>query len=119
MQKILIAEDNKASFIYLSEVINETGAEIVHARTGKEALEICKRDPEIDLVFMDVKMPIMDGREATKEIKSIRPDLPVIAQTAYALNDEKASIIKDGFDAYMSKPLQRDEILSVLKKFSK
>ncbi len=119
MKKILIAEDDKVSSIYLSEVLRETGAEIVYARTGKEAFEICKNDPEIDFIFMDVKMPIMDGREATKEIKALRPDLPVVAQTAYALNDEKAAIIKDGFDAYMSKPLQRTDILSVLKKFSR
>lgn len=118
MRKILIAEDDKISLEYLKEILSETQVQVLEAKNGQEAVELCKKYPDIDLVFMDIKMPIQDGRIAAKEIKAIRPNLPIIAQTAYALNDEKEEILKDGFDAYLSKPISRTAILSLVYKFS-
>jgi len=115
--KILIAEDDRISYEYLKEILRDEKAEIFLAKTGFEAVEICKNNDDINIVFMDIKMPVMDGREATKEIKKIRPDLPVIAQTAYALDDERETILHEGFDAYLAKPIQRKEVQTILEKF--
>ncbi|MCF7832018.1 MAG: response regulator [Candidatus Marinimicrobia bacterium] len=115
--KILIVEDDRISFEYLKEILKEEGAKILLAKTGIEAVLICNEDPDIDLVFMDIKMPEMDGREATKRIKVFRPKLPIIAQTAYALDDERETILKDGFDDYLSKPIQRNEMQVILNKY--
>jgi CheY-like chemotaxis protein len=115
--KVLIAEDDRISFEYLKEVVKGLDVEVLLAKNGKEAINICLNDPDIDIVFMDIKMPEMDGRTATRDIKAIRPDLPVIAQTAYAFNDERDTILHEGFDAYLAKPIQRNDILDILKKF--
>ena len=116
-KKILIAEDDRISFEYFKEILKDEHAEILLAKTGAEAVKLCKSDYDIDLVFMDIKMPKMDGREATKEIKDCRPDLPIIAQTAYALDDERKTILHEGFDAYLTKPIQRKEVQAVLDKY--
>ncbi|MEA2077861.1 MAG: response regulator [Candidatus Marinimicrobia bacterium] len=115
--KILIAEDDRISFEYLKEILKGRDIEIFLAKNGNEAVEICTKEPDIDLVFMDIKMPQRDGREATRDIKALRPELPIIAQTAYALDDERETILQEGFDAYLAKPIQRSEVLSVLDKF--
>ncbi len=116
-KKILIAEDDRISFEYLKEILRDESAEILYAKTGTEAFDICESDPDINIVFMDIKMPEMDGRMATKKIKTIRPDLPIIAQTAYALDDEREKILHEGFDAYLAKPIQRKDILTILDKY--
>ena len=115
--KILVAEDDRISFEYFKEILRDESAEILLAKTGTEAVELCKNDKDIKLVFMDIKMPQMDGRVATKEIKKLHPDLPVIAQTAYAFDDERETILHDGFDAYLSKPIQRKEVQNILDKY--
>ncbi len=115
--KILIAEDDRISYEYLKEILRDEKAEIFLAKTGFEAVEICKNNADINIVFMDIKMPVMDGHEATKEIKKFRPDLPIIAQTAYALDDERETILHEGFDAYLAKPIQRKEVQTILKKY--
>lgn len=116
-KKILIAEDDKISYEYLKEILRDEKAEILIAKTGVEAVELCKNDTDINIVFMDIKMPMMDGHEATKEIKTFRPELPIIAQTAYALDDERETILHEGFDAYLAKPIQRKEVQAVLDKY--
>jgi len=116
-KKILIAEDDRISFEYFKEILRDEHAEILLAKTGEEAVGLCKSDNDIDLVFMDIKMPKMDGRAATKQIKAYRPDLPIIAQTAYALDDERKTILHEGFDAYIAKPIQRKEVQAILDKY--
>ncbi len=115
--KILIAEDDRISYEYLKEILRDEKAEIFLAKTGLEAVEICKNNADINIVFMDIKMPVMDGREATKEIKKFRSNLPIIAQTAYALDDERETILHEGFDAYLAKPIQRKEVQTILEKY--
>ncbi len=112
--KILIAEDDKTSFILIEEIIGAYDVKLVHAEDGQEAVDIVQRDPSIDLVLMDIKLPVMDGYEATREIKKIRPDLPVIAQTAFAYKEDKQKAFDAGCNEYISKPLQPEELLRLI-----
>jgi len=97
--------------------LKNLGLKIIHAKDGQETVEICKSNPNIDLILMDIKMPIMDGHEAAKQIKKLRPDLPIIAQSAYALENEKEKFSGDCFDEYITKPIDVKELKSKFKKF--
>lgn len=113
---ILIAEDEMNNYKFIKEMLSSTKVKILHARNGKEAVEMVKTHPEISLVIMDLKMPEMDGYKATEMIKEMRPKLPVIAQTAtvYFNNDE---VKKAGFDEYLSKPIEFNEFMEVIDGF--
>jgi CheY-like chemotaxis protein len=87
------------------------------AMDGQQAIDICLSEPSVDLVLMDVRLPLINGREAMIEIKKKRPDLPVIAQTAFAMSGDKEKYLSSGFDDYVSKPIIMDEILSKISKF--
>jgi len=80
---------------------------------------LVRSSPNIDLVLMDIRMPVMDGIEATKLIKQIRPDLPIIAQTAYAFSEEKNKILSIGCDEYLSKPLENNKLNALINKYLK
>ncbi|MBN2781423.1 MAG: response regulator [Candidatus Marinimicrobia bacterium] len=116
---ILIAEDDRVSCEYLYEILREQAATILIANDGIEAVSACEEHPEIDLVLMDIKMPGLSGIEATRSIKALRPGLPVIAQTAYAFDGERVSILRSGFDGYLAKPIRREELLTLIRKFSR
>ena len=116
--KILIAEDDRISLESLKEVLRADNIEILFAANGKEAVRKCREHRDIDLVLMDIKMPEMDGKEAARHIKSIRPELPIVAQTAYALDDERDTILHEGFDAYIAKPIRHDNIISIIDQFN-
>ncbi|MCF6240345.1 MAG: PAS domain S-box protein [Bacteroidales bacterium] len=116
---ILIAEDEVLNYKLLETLVKRTGAEVVWAKDGLQALDIVKDRNDIDLVFMDIKMPKMNGYEATKKIKQIKPNLPVIAQTAFAFADEKKRIIQSGCDRFLKKPLKKQEIYKALSDFLK
>ncbi|NVO20293.1 MAG: PAS domain S-box protein [Bacteroidetes bacterium] len=115
-KKILIAEDDDFSFTFLETVLENEMVEIIRARTGVQAVEVCTRREDIDLVLMDIKMPEMNGVEATKKIKSLRPKLPVIAQTAYAFLGEKQSAIDAGCDDYITKPVSLERLSEALNR---
>jgi CheY-like chemotaxis protein len=112
---ILIAEDEEMNYLYLEALIDLIDADIklLHARNGQDAIEMCKNNPQINIVLMDIKMPGMNGYEATKQIKKFRPDLPVIAQTAYSTTDDKDLAKSAGCDDFISKPI-RGEALNQL-----
>lgn len=114
---VLIAEDEENNFLYIQEFLESYEITILRAHDGLESVEICKENPDIDLVLMDIKMPKMDGYTAAKRIKEQRKDLPVIAQTAYALESE-INKYKDVFDDYITKPIMEDTLNAVLEKFS-
>ena len=117
---ILIAEDDMTNFYYLNALLTrETGAKILHASNGIEAIELFRNYPEIKLVLMDIKMPEIDGLEATKQIKLINPAITVIAITAYAMSGDEERIIASGFDGYLSKPLNKKSLLDKIAKFIK
>lgn len=114
---ILIAEDEIINYQYLYELLKTTNATIIHARNGKEAIDLCKENDKIDLVLMDIKMPEVNGYIATREIKKIRPNLPVIAQTAYAMEEEISQCKEAGCDEYISKPINSHKLLQLINNF--
>lgn len=116
---ILVAEDEEINFVLLNEMLSDSNLTILHASNGVEAVEICKSNQSIDLVLMDIKMPIMDGHEATELIKEIRPSLPVIAQTAYSSDLDKAKAMAAGCSDFISKPIYKDQLISKINKLLK
>ena len=113
---ILIAEDEPVNFLYIREILKNTDANIIHAKNGSEAIRLCKKI-HIDIVLMDIKMPDMNGFDATQEIKKHRADLPVIAQTAYAMEDERIKCIASGCDEYLPKPIDQNKLLNLIDCF--
>jgi hypothetical protein len=102
---ILLAEDDENSRLLLRTLLEKEQTNVFIATNGLEAIEMVRKNPELDLVLMDLKMPRMDGYEATRQIKMIRPELPVLAQTAYAFEDERDLARQAGCDDYISKPI--------------
>ena len=117
--KILIVEDDWVSSQYLIRFFEESNITVIHAVNGEQAVELVKITPDIDLILMDIKMPVMDGIEAAALIKIIRPELPIIAQTAYAFYDEKQKILSAGFDDYISKPYDTKILNELIDKYLK
>ncbi len=115
-KKILIAEDDHSNYYFLFEALKDTGVEILWSKDGEETLELFRAHKDIDAVLMDINMPIHNGYECTKVIKNERPDLPVIAQTAYAMSGEQEVSREAGCDDYLSKPIKVSELLDTLAK---
>ncbi len=113
---ILVAEDEEINYLFIEEVLKELKIKLIHARNGKEAVELVKSRPDIDLVLMDIKMPVMNGYEATGQIKKFNPDLPVIAQTAYALAGDRIKALNAGCDDYLSKPIKSEDLSVIIHK---
>ena len=116
---ILVAEDEEYNMMYISELFSTTNFKIMEADNGKKAVELAQNHPEIQLVLMDIKMPVMDGNEAMKEIKKLRPSLPIIALSAFAMESDKERALAHGFDAYLTKPLNRKLLFQLIEKLSK
>lgn len=114
---ILIVEDDKNSHDFISEILGATDIKLLHASDGKKAVELVNNHPEISLILMDIKMPIMNGYEAMELIKKIRPKLPIIAQTAYALSHDKTQALKAGFDSYISKPIDKEILMQLMVSY--
>lgn len=116
---ILVSEDEEYNMMYISELFSTTNFKLMEADNGKKAVELAQNHPEIQLVLMDIKMPVMDGNEAMKEIKKLRPSLPIIALSAFAMESDKERALALGFDAYLTKPLNRKLLFQLIEKFSK
>ncbi|MGE5382396.1 MAG: ATP-binding protein [Omnitrophica WOR_2 bacterium] len=116
---ILIVEDVDTNYFYLSSLLQKHNCKIIRANNGKKAIEMCQDDESIDLVLMDIELPILNGYQATSEIKKLRPTLPVIAQTAFAMMGERERSREAGCDDYIAKPIRKEELLSILRKFIK
>jgi signal transduction histidine kinase/CheY-like chemotaxis protein len=112
---VLIAEDDESNYLYISNILKDAQIDFYYAKNGKEAVEICKNNKDVLIVLMDLKMPLMNGYEAAKLIKESRPGTYLIAQTAYAMVDEREKALSAGFDDYLAKPFRRDELLSLIK----
>jgi len=113
---VLIAEDEISNFILLEEMLLDSGINIIRAVNGLEAVRLCQLNPNIDLVLMDIKMPEMDGYEATKRIKEFKPDLPIIAQTAYITEADRVKALACGCSDYISKPISKRLLLSKINE---
>ncbi|HLN21615.1 MAG TPA: ATP-binding protein [Bacteroidales bacterium] len=116
-RKCLLVDDNKDVIIYLTRILAETGIEILPSRSGYEALQLLKFTPEINIVLLDMQMPEMNGIEVTREIRKIRPDIHIVAQTAFIFENDKDIILEAGCDACLIKPIRREQLLSVMKGF--
>jgi PAS domain S-box-containing protein len=114
---ILIAEDDESNRFYLEKILTKRNVKVLSATDGIEAMEQCRAHPEISLVLMDLKMPVMDGFEATHEIKIFRKDLPIIALTAFAMSGDKKRALEAGCNDYLSKPVTRAVLFDKLKKY--
>ena len=115
--KILIAEDDIISFTYLSTLLLKLGHEIIHAKNGKEAIEICKSQEEIDIILMDIKMPEIDGLEATMEIRKFNKSIYIIAQSAYVFEDDFINSKKVGCNEFLTKPIDKNELIHMINAF--
>lgn len=114
---ILVAEDDEANYMLLERALSKTKATLIRAENGKEAVKIFKSTPGINVILMDIRMPVMDGIEATSEIKEIDSAIPIIVQTAFTMSSEKEKSFKAGCDDYISKPINIKELLSTVSKY--
>jgi len=117
---ILIAEDEEINYLYLEILLNDViglDCEIIHVKNGLEAVEKCRENPAIDFVLMDLKMPIMDGYEAIKQIKKLRPKLPIVVQTAYSRLEEQERAALAGCDDFVSKPISQEILKNMINKY--
>jgi PAS domain S-box-containing protein len=116
LKTLLIAEDEESNFLLLEELLSSMNFNIIKATNGFEAVEICKSGKQIDLVLMDIKMPVMDGYEATRLIKSLNPNLPVIAQTAYSTEIDRSKVLACGCSDFISKPIKKELLISKIQE---
>lgn len=113
---ILIAEDDESNVLLLRKALEKTHAEIIHAENGKEAIKLFRTNPDIDIILMDIRMPVMDGIEATTQIKQIDKNVPIVVQTAFTMSSEKEKSFKAGCDDYISKPINIKELFATVCK---
>lgn len=115
--KIMIAEDEKISDAYLTAILKKINPKLYHVTNGKQAVDFMKENPDIDLILMDIKMPILGGYEATQEIRKFNEKVIIIAQTAYALAGDNEKAIKSGCNDYISKPVNSGELMNLIEKY--
>jgi CheY-like chemotaxis protein len=119
-QMILVAEDDETNFFYLNALLKmETQATVLHASNGREAIDMFKENPGIGLILMDIKMPEIDGLEATRQIKLINSEIPIIAITAYAMSGDKERVLAAGCDDYLTKPINKKNLLKKMEELYK
>lgn len=114
-KSILVVEDTETSVMYYKAALKRTNAKLLYASNGQEAIEAVNKGEEINLILMDINMPIMNGIEATKEIKKLSPKIPIIIQTAYILNDERIRSFEAGCDGFMAKPIKIHQLFTTIE----
>ncbi len=114
--KILIAEDDATSELLISTAMKSFNAQVLKVRTGIEAIENCRENPDIDLILMDIKMPEMDGYTATRHIRQFNKKVIIIAQTAYGLTGDREKALAAGCDDYVSKPINMKMLIGLIEK---
>jgi len=117
--KILITEDDELTEKLIALQMKKYSKEVLIARNGKEAVQICQNHPDIDLILMDIKMPEMNGYEATKQIRQFNKTVIIVAQTAYALLGDKEKSREKGFNDYISKPFKNKVFSKLVEKHFK
>lgn len=116
---VLIVEDVNHNYKFIVHAVKSTQINVLWAKNGKEAYEACKTDTKIDLILMDINMPIMNGYKSIRLIKNLGKDIPIITQTAYAFAGEKEKSFAAGSDDYILKPIRTSELLEVMAKHLK
>jgi len=115
--KILIAEDDEASEMYLIKAVKKFSRDLIIVRTGIDAVGACRNNTDIDLVLLDIKMPVLNGYEAARQIRLFNKDVIIIAQTAFGLLGDKEKAIEAGCNDYIAKPILIDQLLELLQKY--
>jgi len=115
--KILITEDDEISEVFINVAIKPYGENVFNARNGMEAIEICRNHTDLDLIFMDIKMPDMDGYEASRLIREFNTKVIIIAQTAFSMPGDKVKAIQSGCNDYITKPYSRETLLGIIRKY--
>lgn len=113
---ILIAEDEAISQFLFEKALKKTRANLFFVKNGLEAVQMVKENSEIDAVIMDIRLPIMDGLEATAKIKALFPEMPVIIQSAYAMQSTREEAIESGCDDFITKPIKVETLLAILHR---
>ncbi len=113
---ILIAEDEAVSRFLFEKALKKTKANLFFVKNGVEAVEMIKENTEIDAVIMDIRLPLMDGLEATSIIKKLIPEMPIIIQSAYAMQSTKEEAIESGCDDFITKPIKVETLLAILHR---
>jgi CheY-like chemotaxis protein len=116
-KRILLVEDDTSNFMLLYEILKSSEVIILRAGNGSEALKILSEDQQPDLIIMDIKLPGMDGYEATRRIRKINSKIPIIANTAYAMEGDRQKSIEAGCNEYISKPTDRKLLLNLISKY--
>lgn len=114
---LLVAEDEEMNIVYMKEILADTKANVLWAKNGEEAVKLAKENPSIDLILMDIKMPVMNGYEATQKIREFNKNVIIIAQTAYALTGEKEKTIEAGCNYYITKPIEIKILMNTIQGF--
>ena len=115
MKTVLVAEDNDSNYILMTYILRNH-YQVVRAKNGQEAVDLAGRE-DIDIILMDVKMPVMDGMEATRKIKETRPSLPIVALTANAFDSDRQLAFDAGCDEFLAKPVNSGKCLEMIKRF--
>lgn len=114
---ILIVEDVESNYLYLNAVLSKLDARVEWVKNGLEAVDFAKNHSDIDLILMDLQMPEMNGYDATREIRKIYSDLPIVAQTAFAMSDDRAKAIEAGCNDYLAKPIRSKDLIEMVNKY--
>jgi len=114
---ILVVEDDHINFNYLDVLLKPTKAKVFHAEKGEDAIELCRKNKTFNIVLMDIRLPGINGFETTRKILAIRNNLPVIAQTAYAAEEDRNAAFEAGCCEFLAKPIRANEMLDLIKKY--
>ncbi len=118
-RKILVVEDNETSRYYYEAALKKSNATTLWAKNGLEAVSFFERNPDVELVLMDLNMPEMDGFEATRLIKKLNPNVPIIVQSAFILSGEEMKSFEAGCDEFLAKPIRLNQLLEIIEKYLK
>jgi len=118
-EQILVCDDHTSSFVFISEMFEDQNVKVLQAKSGNEAVNICNDNPSISLVLMDIQMSGLNGVDAMLQIKKLQAHIPVVAQTAFAQKGDRERFMKEGFDEYITKPLDDRDLQSIFKRFLK
>ncbi len=115
--KILVVEDDVKSYEYLREAFEPMGVKIIHSENGKDAIDVCLKEKDLDMVLMDIQLPQKNGYDATKAIREFNKKVPIIAQTAFAMTEDRDKAIQAGCNDYIAKPIDIEHLMQMFKRY--
>jgi CheY-like chemotaxis protein len=118
-QRILIAEDEEDNYELVKIFLRKLNIQLIHAWDGEQALALCQQNPDLALILMDIRMPIMDGYETTRRIRETDKNIPIIALTAHALEEERRLCLEAGCNDFLRKPVSREQLSAILAQYLK